>query len=263
MKTTYTYKNLPDLFFLSAVLSIFGMLFTSQAYAQQEELLDRVWYLYKLEIDGEEYLYHNLEIQSGDEANIVIMLDDELNSYIEMWGCPGWGCIINIEFVENESQFILDDMVCLTMSPCDYYTYGNHSQYGSFSDYFDGFYRNNYDSIMDYNYETINTIEYLIFTDENGDKLYYTAENLSVADFNELIFTIYPNPAQDWLHIHLEGLSNNTSLEVYDVHGRLLKRIMLSELETQLDVSEYASGLYFIKLKNALGTTHTVKFIKK
>src|SRR5699024_7888679 len=119
---------------------------------------------------------------------------------------------LSIEFVENESKFILGhygDGI-----PFEYCQYGYYyDEYAIIEELFHSFYH--YGSIIEYSFETIDAIEFLIFTDENNDKLYYTAENLSVADFEELGFSIYPNPTQDWLHIHLEELSNNTSLTVY------------------------------------------------
>src|SRR5690625_5644369 len=73
MKTTPTYKNLPHSLLMSVALCLFGVFFSSQAYAQHEDLLDKTWYLYKLEIDGEEYPYHNLDIQSGDESRMKVI----------------------------------------------------------------------------------------------------------------------------------------------------------------------------------------------
>lgn len=243
------------------VICLFAILFSLQSYAQHEELLDKTWYLYKLEIDGEEYEYHSLEIQAGDEARIKLVDEDGLDTIIQQYGCPGWGCDYYIEFIENENKFILIEKICLASDPCRGYN-DYVAEYDEIDSYYGDFYEN-FDSIVEYSFETIDAIEYLIFTDENNDKLYYTAENLSTPDFEELGFSIYPNPAQDWLHIHLEKLSNNTSLEIYDIHGKLLKNIVLSEIETQLDVSKYAPGLYFIKMTDELGSRQVKKFIKK
>lgn len=238
------------------VIYMFVMLFSSQAYAQHEELLDKTWYLYKLEIDEEEYEYHSLEIQAGNESRIDFSKDDDS---ILFDGCPGWGMFLDLEFIENENKFILGGFGGLTLEYCYNWDY---DEYMLIEDYFYPFYHN-YGSIIEYSFETIDAIEFLIFTGENNDKLYYTAENLSTPDFDELGFSIYPNPTQDWLHIHLEELSNNTYLEVYDIHGKLLKNLMLSELETHLDVSEYVSGLYFIKMTDNLGNAQIGKFIKQ
>ncbi|HLS10716.1 MAG TPA: T9SS type A sorting domain-containing protein [Flavobacteriaceae bacterium] len=262
MKTTPTYKNLPHSFLMSVALCLFGVFFSSQAYAQHEDLLDKTWYLYKLEIDGEEYPYHNLDIQSGDESRMKV-IDyniNELTASILFDGCPGSNCSLEFEFIENESKIILYDMPCLTSDVCRQY---EDLDYSTISQLFHEFFRDNNGIMFEYDIIIIDTIEYLIFTDENEDKIYYSAINLSTPDFEEIGFSLYPNPAQDWLHIHLEKLSYNSSLEVYDMHGKLLERIMLSELETQLDVSEFASGIYFIKMTDELGSRQVKKFIKQ
>ena len=261
MKTTSTFKSLPHAFLMRVVLCLFGVFFSSQAYAQHEDVLDKTWYLYKLEIDGEEYEYYSLEMQAGDEARIKVVVENDSNTIIQVDGCPRWGCDFYIEFIENENKFFIIDKLCLASDFCRNYN-DYHIDYDVIASYYGNFYEN-FDSIVECSFETIDAIEYLIFTDENNDKLYYTAENLSVADFEEVGFSIYPNPAQDWLHIHIEELSNNTNLEVYDIHGKLLENFMLSKLETQLDVSEYASGIYFIKMTDELGSRQVKKFIKR
>src|SRR5699024_5268109 len=244
------YKNLPHAFLMRVVLCLFGVFFSSQDYAQHEDLLGKTWYLYKLEIDGEEYEYYYYTPNTrtaNDESRIEIMDYDinKLTAAVEFDGCPGWGMFLTIEFVENEEKFILSDFGGLTLEYCYYCQ--DSVEHEIIEEFFFSFYHN-YGSIVEYSLETINNIEFLIFTDENNDKLYYTAENLSVADFEEVGFSIYPNPAQDQLNIRFVELPNNTSIEVYDIHGKLLERTMISELEIQLDVSEYASGIYFIKL---------------
>ncbi|HLS11191.1 MAG TPA: hypothetical protein VK050_03420, partial [Flavobacteriaceae bacterium] len=219
MKTLLTYNNLPHLLNLSAILFFLGMLFPSSAHAQHEDLLDKTWYLYKVEVEGVTYPYHSLELQSGDESNIEIIIENELDGIIQMYGCPGSGCAYYVDFIEEENKMILVDKICLASYPC--YGYDDYiAGYAEITSYFNAFYEN-FGSTIDYDWQTIDAISYLIFTDEDGDKLYYTEENLSIADFEELGFSIYPNPTQDWLHIHLEELSNNTSLEVYDVQGKL------------------------------------------
>ena len=150
-------------------------------------------------------------------------------------------------------------MPCLTSDPCREY---EDSDYIAISQFFHGFFMDNNGNIIEYNITLIDNVTYLIFTDENNDKLYYTAENLSTLDFEKFGFSIYPNPAQDQLNIRFLELANNTSLEIYDIHGKLLKSLMINDLETHLDVSEYASGVYFVRLIGESNNTQIKKFIK-
>src|SRR5699024_185434 len=151
-------------------------------------------------------------------------------------------------------------MPCLTSDVCRQY---EDLDYSTISQLFHEFFRDNNGIMFEYDIIIIVTIEYLIFTDENENKIYYSAFNLSTHDFDEIGFYLYPTSAQDWLNINLEKLSYKSSLEVYDMQGKLLERIMLSELETQLDVSEFASGIYFIKMTDELGSRQVKKFIKQ
>ena len=248
---------------LSVVLFFFVALFPFQTYAQQEELFDNTWYLYKFEIDEEEYFYPDWEILSGDESSFTLQKIDELTGGFDFMGCPGWGCSSLFEFVENENKIILEGFGCLAMSPCDFYHYGNHPDFISFEYYFNNFYLNKLDIILSYDLQIVDNVLHLIFTDSNGDKAYYSSEYLSTPDFDTTTFTISPNPVQDQLSIRLDELSSSTTLEVYDIHGRLLDNLKINEIEIQLDVSDYASGMYFIKMKGESGITHTSKFIKE
>src|SRR5699024_4153701 len=220
----------------------------------------KTWYLYKLEIDGEEYEYYSLEmIGVGMESQIMIRenFDDGFTTFISFDGCPGWGVTLNIEFIESVSKFITGGLGYL---PFEYCQYGYYDEYAIIEELFHSFYH--YGSIIEYSFETIDAIEFLIFTDENNDKLFYTAENLSTPDFDELVLSIYPNPAQDQLFIQMSENSAMT-ISAYDIQDRLMERFQSSSAETSLDVSKYASGLYFIKLTDELGIRKVKKFIKQ
>ncbi len=86
-------------------------------------------------------------------------------------------------------------------------------------------------------------------------------ENLSIDDYEVSEFSVYPNPAKNYITI-----SSNSSLDlvlIRDINGRLIKTFnaINQNFENPLDVSSLTSGLYFIELK--FGTTHkTLKFIK-
>src|SRR5699024_4690187 len=191
------------------IICILVVFISLQGYAQHEDLVDKTWYLYKLEIDGEEYEYYALNILADNDESRFEIDDDIYNESITeilFYGCPGWGKFLSIEFIENKSKFILGDILYFPFEYCQYGYY--FDDYATIEDYFYPFYQN-YGSIIEYSFETINDIEYLIFTDENSDKLYYTAENLSVSDFEKVGFSIYPNPAQDQLNIRLTELPNN------------------------------------------------------
>lgn len=66
-------------------------------------------------------------------------------------------------------------------------------------------------------------------------------------------YTIYPNPSSDIIKI--EGIKNNTEVEIYDITGRL---IMTATYKDELDISNLTRGLYSIKVNSQY-----CKFIKE
>jgi hypothetical protein len=75
---------------------------------------------------------------------------------------------------------------------------------------------------------------------------------LPVNDFN-----IYPNPADDYLSIG--GLNENADVAIFDLTGKLIYN---SELcNSQIDVSNFQSGIYMMKIETAKGVV-TKKFVK-
>ncbi len=69
---------------------------------------------------------------------------------------------------------------------------------------------------------------------------------------------IYPNPAQDYVMVES---SEADYVEVVDVFGRVVFATEMSET-VKVDMSEFASGIYFVKLQ-ANGATSVQKIMKK
>lgn len=65
----------------------------------------------------------------------------------------------------------------------------------------------------------------------------------------------YPNPAQEWVQWDLP--SNFLSGEVFDAHGRLMEKIVMPS--GKLDVSNWSSGIYFVKLSHEGGRSESFK----
>ncbi|MCK8481468.1 DUF7619 domain-containing protein [Psychroserpens algicola] len=88
----------------------------------------------------------------------------------------------------------------------------------------------------------------------------FVAESLSVSDTVFTTFDLYPNPAKDVVTIALN--SNNSEsvrLHIFDLQGKLILEENISEVNTYtIDVSDFQSGMYFVKL-----TTNTKTRVKK
>ncbi|WP_313807239.1 FG-GAP-like repeat-containing protein [Flavobacterium sp.] len=75
-------------------------------------------------------------------------------------------------------------------------------------------------------------------------------------------FTVYPNPAQDFLNIGLKnGSETIKSTSIFDISGRLIKTDDSSN--TQINVSNLQSGTYLLLIENGENQKFSGKFIKK
>ncbi len=112
------------------------------------------------------------------------------------------------------------------------------------------------------NFETYN---------KNGNNLYldniwvYEGEEPVVSSIIENTikpFTIYPNPSSHTITVDLgKNDMNNASIELIDMLGKTLKHISVSNKLTNIDVSEYSNGVYFVKFNNDIGNK-IIKIIK-
>jgi uncharacterized repeat protein (TIGR01451 family) len=71
---------------------------------------------------------------------------------------------------------------------------------------------------------------------------------------------VYPNPAKNNININCN--STIKSMQLFDVQGRLLTVKLVNETQSNLDISSYANGVYFIKILSEKGQK-TEKIIKE
>ena len=55
---------------------------------------------------------------------------------------------------------------------------------------------------------------------------------------------IYPNPASDYININTEKIK---SINIYDLQGKLMKSIDCKDDMTNVNISDFAKGVYFIE----------------
>ena len=84
--------------------------------------------------------------------------------------------------------------------------------------------------------------------------------NLSVKDYNNPEFTLFPNPAADVLNI-ISDTTMIQSVAIYNVLGQKIISIHENAIAA-IDVSSLKTGNYFIKINSDKGTTNA-KFAKK
>jgi|GEM_PF-4315237 len=60
--------------------------------------------------------------------------------------------------------------------------------------------------------------------------------------------TIFPNPAQDVLHVHFENLPAGCIISIIDATGKVILERTASRREEEIDISKLANGLYLVKV---------------
>jgi hypothetical protein len=75
---------------------------------------------------------------------------------------------------------------------------------------------------------------------------------------------IYPNPANDKIVVEVsyQNPSVNNKLSIFDIHGQLLMQKQIDKLKTEIDISELARGIYFLRIENR-SELYVRKFIKE
>jgi hypothetical protein len=81
----------------------------------------------------------------------------------------------------------------------------------------------------------------------------------SVNENNIQSVSLYPNPAREQVSFTLES---DAQVSVFDVMGRKVSEMTVVAGEAQLNVSELESGVYFVNVRYANGSTVVSKFVK-
>ena len=81
----------------------------------------------------------------------------------------------------------------------------------------------------------------------------------SVNENNIQSVNLYPNPAREQVSFMLES---DAQVSVFDMTGRKVSEMNATAGEAQLNVSQLESGVYFINVRYANGTTAVSKFVK-
>lgn len=78
---------------------------------------------------------------------------------------------------------------------------------------------------------------------------------------NENVINVIPNPVISRLYIEVgDGIQN---ADIYDIHGRLMKRINLDTQRTTVNMQDFNSGIYFVRIQLENGNQIFQKFVKK
>jgi hypothetical protein len=95
-----------------------------------------------------------------------------------------------------------------------------------------------------------------------GHNLIFTTLIDGIEEHLSSSISLYPNPACEYVDIRIDGEFNVTEMEVYDVHGKLVKTTNAISNPTRINVSGLSNGLYFVRVTTDAGMV-TKPFIKK
>ena len=90
--------------------------------------------------------------------------------------------------------------------------------------------------------------------------------NVGIEEYLLNSISLFPNPANDVINV--QCTMNNvqvTALEVFDVYGKLIRTVetvCTPSLQTQINVSDLAAGMYFVRVTTEQGVA-TKSFVKK
>ncbi len=119
-----------------------------------------------------------------------------------------------------------------------------------------------------YGQATPNVFYKLKVTDLNGAYTWSTIVHFSQAieSSNTAIASVYPNPTKGSININFSSISENDfTLELVDMYGNVHHSLTNNDINGQysvnIDFSDLANGVYFVKL-NENGQSSTIKIIK-
>lgn len=74
---------------------------------------------------------------------------------------------------------------------------------------------------------------------------------------------VFPNPNKGIFNIHLSGPPSNYIVETYNIAGQLINTLKSKVNNITVDISDFPSGIYIVKVKNEIETMRPVKIYKQ
>jgi hypothetical protein len=94
---------------------------------------------------------------------------------------------------------------------------------------------------------------------ETEDYTINIVDNLSLDDFNQDQFSIYPNPSQNVVNIESKNNLNIESVKIFDLFGKLI--IEKTQNTNQVSVENLSNGIYIVEVASE-GIIFKKKLIK-
>jgi len=129
-------------------------------------------------------------------------------------------------------------------------------------------------TIHDYSYVDIDllskkpasvvTVYYRLKTVDNDGKATYSGVVvLKVPNTGGYVYSIYPNPAQQFIiiHVNLELLNKHGTIRLADQQGKILLTKRIQNEKERIEIAQFATGIYYVQLLDSNGFLFTQKLI--
>ncbi|WP_177764184.1 T9SS type A sorting domain-containing protein [Flavobacterium sp. I3-2] len=218
------------------------------AQTNQQQFLDNIWYLSKIEINNEEFELSSLTSTSYVLTHYIT----DGNRYFTQTQCNG-NSVGYFTLVDDNSinftSFTFPFDSCTDMDLGAYFT-----------SYVGDIFGFNIGSDFDFTVTSSNGNLQLVIAGANGNKAtYYNNATANIKSFNGQLLKVYPNPSTDFLNV---SIGNLDKILIFDIQGKQIEtKFITNAEETQIDIQHLAKGNYILQISND-NQTESLKFIK-
>lgn len=220
------------------------------SFAQDPLLFNTTWYLHNVVVNGVD----NIPPTSNMNLHFFTPTDLTTDACNIMFG--------SVAFENNTNQFSFSNYA-ITLNFC------NNTELAIYQEIYFPVFIDGVDSgppwssYLTYSISEFEGIKTLIINSAFNKQAIYKNVMLSKERFKSTDFSFYPNPSEDSIEINIhDAFSKNTVLEIYNELGILCKTENLISDKTRMELRDFGSGIYFLKIKTNEGTT-VKKLIKK
>ena len=234
------------------VLVLFCLAFSFNSYSQAEELYYYDWRLFSLNIDGQNYVPPSNE----EVSNVILSFYSNPENLI-----TGVCNSLEGELVYDNTNinFSFPNGTFTTLIEC------NNPDNSTFEILYFNFFNDYIDFPFPYIVGHVDFPEWwhLIIYNENGDSAEYEWYTLSAQDYQNINFTMFPNPITNEFFISIDNVSEKVNLTIYNVLGKIVLTEVNYKSDTSMNVQNLNSGIYFVSIKDESGNTFVKRLIKK
>lgn len=230
---------------MKKLLLIFALLYLGVSNAQDPLLIDTEWFLHDLVMDG-----------SSNTPPVIVYLRLDKQGDMSTAVCSGMGGGGTVEYIGvneiNVTELNWLAGSCATML-IDQYAFL----------YMD-FWNNAFGIPYQYGIVSDGNIHTLTITSVEGNTAIYGNELLGYDDFSKANINFFPNPASEVINLQLPQTVALQEIQIFNIQGELMPIQSTTAIGlVKLDVSEFSSGLYFVKVIDATGAIHVSRIIKE